>query len=101
MSTRLPRCVAENQRYFIFWLAQACKDARLRTNTKLVDVAAAAGKDQSSVFRFEDGQTGYPKDLDAYVRAYAEVTGMDSEHDLWEDALAAWRASPDAEEPRG
>jgi hypothetical protein len=72
----------------ISWLATVCKTTREYADVKLATIAKAAGKDQSAVYRFEQGES-MPRDIDAMVSAYAEVTGVPSQH-IWADALAAW-----------
>lgn len=75
----------------LYWLAQAAKQARETAERKQVHVAAEADKDQSSVYRFEQGEA-WPRDTDLMVTAYAQDLDIDV-IDLWEAALKMWRES--------
>lgn len=81
----------------IYWLAQAAKELRLQTTptTKQVEIAATVGGiDQSTIYRFEQGQA-WPRQTDIVIAAYAEELGLDG-RDIWELALTLWREHGDA-----
>ena len=77
-----------------YWLARAAKQAREAAGpVKQVRIAAAADKDQSTIYRFEkpeEPQTSWPQETDLYVAAYAEELGIEP-IELWEQALRMWR----------
>lgn len=77
---------------FIYWLAHSCKDIRDQSGAVIADIAREAGKDQSSVFRFEVGQTSWPRDIDVYIAAYAKVCNVSAPQEIWGIALAKWSA---------
>jgi hypothetical protein len=73
----------------LYWLAKACKEARLAAGRKLVHIGASADKDQTSIWRFEKG-LGWPRETDLFIAAYADdldVTPMQ----LWLMALEMWQ----------
>lgn len=73
----------------IYWLAQAAKEARESAGRMQVHVAASMNKDQSTVYRFEQGQH-WPRNTDEIVAAYADDLDLEPQ-DLWERALELWR----------
>lgn len=73
----------------LYWLAKACKEARLAANRKLVHVAASADKDQSTLWRFENGD-GWPRETDLFIAAYADDLNVDPIQ-LWETAIQMWK----------
>lgn len=73
----------------IHWLALAAKQAREAAGRKQVHVAAAMDKNQSTVYRFEQGLS-WPRDTELFVAAYAEDLDLDPLF-LWESALELWR----------
>jgi TPR repeat protein len=74
----------------IYWLAQAAKDLRERARRKPVHVAAAMSIDQSTIYRFEQGQN-WPRDTDLVIAAYAEATKLKDPREVWDLALKMWR----------
>jgi hypothetical protein len=81
----------------IYWLAQAAKQLRKQTTptTKQVEIAATVGGiDQSTIYRFEQGQA-WPRQTDTVVAAYAEELGLDG-RDIWDLALTLWREHGEA-----
>lgn len=79
----------------IYWLAQAAKQLRSDARRKQVEIAAAVGGiDQSTIYRFEQGQA-WPRQADAVVAAYADELGLDG-RDIWELGLTLWREHGDA-----
>lgn len=79
-----------NQDRMLFWLAKACKEARLAADRKLVHVAASANRDQSTLFRFEKGE-GWPRETDQFIAAYADDLDIDPIQ-IWETAIQMWKA---------
>lgn len=73
----------------LHWLAQAARKARETAGRKQVHVAASADKDQSSIYRFEQGE-GWPRDTDLIVAAYADDLDCDP-IEIWEQAISMWR----------
>lgn len=86
----------------IFWLAQAAK--QLRENhepqRRQVHIAAALSIDQSTIYRFEQGET-WPQRTDAVVAAYAEDLGIADAREIWELALQLWREEGDMPDLKG
>ncbi len=74
-----------------FWLARAAKSAREAAGRKQVHVAASANKDQSTIYRFEQG-TAWPQDTDLLIAAYADDLEIDPQ-DIWQMALDMWKES--------
>ena len=72
----------------LYWLAKACKEARMAAGRKLVHVGASANKDQSSVWRFEKGLV-WPRDTDVFIAAYADDLDI-APMQLWQMALEMW-----------
>ena len=69
---------------------------RKERGATLVEVAARAGVDPSTIYRFEN-EGRWPKDPDRTVAAYGEVVGVKDAREIWEAALRRWRrggASP-------
>lgn len=78
----------------IYWLATACRTARLRVDVRQSRIAntlhdLGGPSDQSSVARFERGEA-WPRDADLYVDAYAAATEVSDPRDLWATALALY-----------
>lgn len=72
-----------------YWIAQAAKRRRLNAGRLLVHVGASASRDQSTIYRFEEGDA-WPRDADQIISAYAHDLDI-SPLELWEDALELWR----------
>jgi hypothetical protein len=72
------------------WLATAAKQLREAAERKTVHVAASLDVDQSTIFRFEEGET-QPRDLDAVIGAYADDLDIDPMR-IWEMAMEMWKA---------
>jgi transcriptional regulator with XRE-family HTH domain len=70
-------------------LGQACREARVAAGLRQIDVATSAGTTHATISRFEAGLY-WPKDPDAWVKAYADELGVDSLH-LWAEAITRWR----------
>lgn len=75
----------------VYWLAVAAKELREIAGRKQVHIAASMDKDQSTVYRFEQGGT-VPRDLDIFVAAYADDLEIKPSQ-IWERALELWRTS--------
>jgi hypothetical protein len=73
-----------------YWVAQACRLTREDAGVHQTQVAACVGKRESSVYRFEVGNT-WPRDADDYVNAYALTADLDDPRPIWDRALALWR----------
>jgi transcriptional regulator with XRE-family HTH domain len=76
-----------------FWLAAAAKELREAAGRKQVHIAATMSKDQSTVYRFEQGET-VPRDLNLFVAAYADDLDIKATQ-IWERALELWHQSGD------
>lgn len=74
-----------------FWLAAAAKELREAAGRMHVHVAASMSKDQSTVYRFEQGNT-VPRDLNLFIAAYADDLDI-KPIQIWERALDLWRKS--------
>lgn len=72
----------------LYWLAQACRQARERAGRKQVQVAASAGANQNTISRFEKGRV-WPRDLGRIVDAYVDDLEVDP-FELWAEALRLW-----------
>lgn len=73
-----------------YWLARAAKQLRVAAERKQVHIAAAADRDQSTVYRFEQGAS-FPRDTDRLIAAYAkelDITALE----IWQMALHMWQA---------
>lgn len=75
----------------VYWLAQAAKELREAAGRKQVHIAASMSKDQSTVYRFEQGGT-VPRDLDIFVAAYADDLDV-RPSEIWARGLQLWRES--------
>lgn len=84
------------QRYATF-LSETCGVLREQHRVGQAVVAARAGVDRSSIYRFEK-EAHWPSDPDRLVAAYAEVIGVMDARELWEAALRRWRRG--GSEPR-
>lgn len=74
-----------------FWLAVAAKELREAAGRLHVHVAASMSKNQSTVYRFEEGNT-VPRDLNLFIAAYADDLDIEPMQ-IWERALELWRES--------
>lgn len=81
----------------IYWLARAARELRegAEPPRKQVHVAAALSIDQSTVYRFEQGES-WPRQTDAVVAAYAEDLDIDDAREIWELALRMWKEHGEA-----
>lgn len=81
----------------IYWLAQALQQLRRQAdpNVKQVEIAALAGVDQSTIWRLEEEASGWPRQVELIVAAYAEECGVDDPRDVWALAIDLWRAHGD------
>lgn len=73
----------------IYWLARAAAQARENQERLQVHVAASLNRNQSTIARFELGET-WPKDPDATIAAYADDLGIEP-IELWTAALDMWK----------
>ena len=73
----------------VHWLAVAAKELREAAGRKTVHVAASMSKDQSTVYRFEQGNTS-PNEIDIFIAAYADDLDI-KPSEIWERALQLWR----------
>ena len=75
----------------MYFLRQAARELREARDRKQVHIAAGGDVDQSTVNRFERGES-QPRDLDKLVEAYADDFDMDA-LDIWAHAIELWRSS--------
>jgi hypothetical protein len=80
----------QDEKAMRYWIAQAAKQRRLRAKRLLVHVGASASRDQSTIYRFEEGGA-WPRDADGIVSAYADDLEIHP-IELWADAIELWRA---------
>jgi len=73
------------------FLAAAAVELRTAAERKQVHVAASADLDQSTIWRFERGES-WPRDPDQIIRAYAEDLGITAEA-IWARGLGLWEAA--------
>lgn len=66
-------------------MGRAAREARIRADLSLLDIAVTAGVSQPTLTRFERGR-GWRRDMNEIVAAYAEACGTTPE-DLWRAAL--------------
>lgn len=78
----------------LFWLAQAAKELREAAGRKQVHIAAEINKDQSTIYRFEQGQ-GWPRETDLFVAGYAADLDI-SPMDIWAKGLQMWQEAGDS-----
>jgi transcriptional regulator with XRE-family HTH domain len=71
------------------WLVVVAKELREAAGRKTVHIAASMSKDQSTVYRFEQGGTS-PRDIDIFIAAYADDLDIKPSQ-IWERALQLWR----------
>jgi transcriptional regulator with XRE-family HTH domain len=86
-----PLLVGEQQDSMLYWLARATREMRKARDRKQVHVAASAGVDQSTIWRWEQA-VGWPRNIDAVIAAYADDFEIEPLV-IWEHALELWRAS--------
>lgn len=89
------RDVAARTDTLVYWLAQVAKQLREQAGRKQVHIAAAMSIDQSTIYRFEQGER-WPRQADLIVAAYAEDLGIEDPRDIWQQAVDAWRERGDA-----
>ena len=92
---------------FLFWLGEAALRLREEAGLGPSAVAAKLGKREGTVEAFEKG-INMPRNLEAMLAAYAEVTGLSDSRDIIRDALRLWyehgeapTLSPPAEDQDG
>jgi transcriptional regulator with XRE-family HTH domain len=73
----------------IYWLARAARELREANDRKQVHVAAELSMDQSSIYRFETGES-WPRHTDVVVAAYAADLDIEDPREIWELALRLW-----------
>lgn len=66
-------------------LGAACRASRVQRGLSALDIASAAGVNESTISRFEHGD-GWRRETDRIVAAYARETGTTPD-DLWQAAL--------------
>jgi hypothetical protein len=71
-------------------LGRVCKTARIAGGKRLPDLVAELHRDQSTLYRFEQG-TAWPRDVQGVVDTYARVAGVGGSLELWQAALDDWR----------
>ena len=69
----------------MYWIVEACRQAREDTGHRTSEIAGAVPIDQSTVTRWEAHRTR-PRDPDQMVTAYSRVTGIPGP-ELWARAL--------------
>jgi transcriptional regulator with XRE-family HTH domain len=75
-----------------YWLGQAARGYRESAGVVRSQIAGAVAVDQSTVARFEAGQS-WPREIDEMLDAYAKLSGLDAPRDIWERALGLWAAA--------
>ena len=73
-------------RTFVYWLATACKQARIAGGLRQKDIPT---DQQSQVSRFETA-AHWPKDPEGLVQCYAQALRIKDSRALWEYALELW-----------
>src|SRR4051812_27453181 len=73
-----------------FWIAQAARQLREEAHRKPVNIAGTLSRDQSSIYRFEQGDT-WPNDTDRVIAAYCVEVGITDPREIWDLALRLWR----------
>jgi hypothetical protein len=93
-----PVAADERLHAMLYWIAEACKEARIEAGRHQVHIAASLSTNQSTIFRFEEHE-GQPRSIDATVAAYGDDLKLDPRQ-LWARALEMWIAGeePAAEE---
>jgi hypothetical protein len=81
------------------FLAAAAVELRTAAERKQVHVAASADLDQSTIWRFERGES-WPRDPDQIIRAYADDLGVTAE-EIWARGLGLWEAASAPTRPEG
>jgi hypothetical protein len=79
----------------MYWLRQAAREMREGSERKHVHIGASANADQSTVSRFESGES-MPRDLDKMIAGYADDLDVDA-REIWAAALRLWDASTQPE----
>lgn len=75
----------------VYWLAKAAKELREAKGRLQVHVGASASRDQSTIWRFEQGAK-WPRDPDRIVAAYAEDLRVHPS-EIWSRAVQLWSES--------
>lgn len=83
-----PATLARNT--MLYWLARAAKQARDAAGRKQVHIAASIDRDQSVVYRFEQG-TAWPRNPDLLVSGYADDLDVPP-IEIWKQAITLWEA---------
>jgi hypothetical protein len=79
----------------MYWLREASRELREAKERKHVHIAASGNVDQSTVSRFESGDST-PRDIDGLIAAYADDLDLDP-REIWAMALRAWDAATQPE----
>lgn len=82
-----PLIVAEGDS-MVYWLAKAAKELRETKGRLQVHVGASASRDQSTIWRFEQGAK-WPRDPDRIVAAYADDLRVHPS-EIWQRAVELW-----------
>lgn len=77
-----------------YWIAQAARQLREEARRKPVNIAGTLSRDQSSIYRFEQGET-WPNDTDRVIAAYAVEVGIGDPREIWALALKLWHEQGD------
>lgn len=91
----MQRIAPPPRKEMIYWLGEACKEAREQSDLLQVHIAASISRNQSTVTRFE-GHEGQPRDIDEMVAAYANDLGL-TPQELWARALKLWIANSESD----
>lgn len=83
-----------------YWLGRAARSYRESAGVVRSQIAGAVAIDQSTVARFEAGQS-WPRPLDEMLEAYAKLSGLDDARDIWERALQLWEAARESGDAAG
>lgn len=81
------------------FLAAAAVELRKAAERKQVHVAASANLDQSTIWRFERGES-WPRDPDSIIGAYADDLGITA-GEIWARGLGLWEAASAPTRPEG
>jgi transcriptional regulator with XRE-family HTH domain len=75
-----------------YWLGRAARSYREEAKVVRSQIAGAVAIDQSTVARFEAGQS-WPRPLDEMLAAYATLSGLEDVRVIWARALQLWEAA--------
>lgn len=72
-----------------YWLAGVLREQRKAHGIRPSELAGLVKRDQSTISRIEKGKS-LPPDIDRYVAAYAQLSGLEDGRVLWQRALEKW-----------